>query len=71
MSAAGAWAGEPVRFGFVKYNSTGLEEFCPLVEQLGGSLLTFADGSTLFHDPYVCAAVAAVTFPRGCAWARW
>jgi 5,10-methylenetetrahydromethanopterin reductase len=48
-----------VRFGFVHYNSTGLEEFCPIAEQLGASLLTFADGQTLFHDPYVCAAIAA------------
>jgi 5,10-methylenetetrahydromethanopterin reductase len=53
-------SGVDVRFGFVKYNSDGLEEFCPLVERLGGSLITFADGSTLFHDPYVCATVAAV-----------
>jgi 5,10-methylenetetrahydromethanopterin reductase len=53
-----------VRFGFVKYNSDGLEDFCPLVERVGGSLITFADGSTLFHDPYVCATVAALRSRR-------
>jgi 5,10-methylenetetrahydromethanopterin reductase len=50
---------DPVRFGFVHYNATGLEDFCPLAEQLGAELVTFADGQTLFHDPYVCAAIAA------------
>jgi 5,10-methylenetetrahydromethanopterin reductase len=53
-----------VRFGFVKYNSDGLEDFCPLVERVGGSLISFADGSTLFHDPYVCATVAALRSRR-------
>jgi 5,10-methylenetetrahydromethanopterin reductase len=64
MSTSSEPATPPVRFGFVKYNSDGLREFCPLVESLGGQLMTFADGSTLFHDPYVCAATAALYSER-------
>ena len=64
MSVAATAAAPTVRFGFVKYNSAGLDEFCPLAESLGAELLTFADGSTLFHDPYVCAAVAALHSAR-------
>lgn len=49
MTASSAPAAPPVRFGFVHYNSTGLETFCPVAEELGAELLTVADGQTLFH----------------------
>jgi alkanesulfonate monooxygenase SsuD/methylene tetrahydromethanopterin reductase-like flavin-dependent oxidoreductase (luciferase family) len=48
-----------VRCGFVHGKSRGLDTFCPLADELGTELVTFADGQTLFHDPYVRAAVAA------------
>jgi 5,10-methylenetetrahydromethanopterin reductase len=60
MTGTSNAARQGLQFGFVYYSGAqGLDSFCRLAEELGAELLTFSDGQTLFHDPYVCALHAA------------